>query len=56
MMFLKDDMQCDGVEATRKIREMEKEHQCKVRLPIVALTADVQQSARETCINAGMDA
>ncbi|KAI7876513.1 hypothetical protein K492DRAFT_210311 [Lichtheimia hyalospora FSU 10163] len=47
---------CDGVEATKKIREIEQERQCTVRFPIVALTADVQLSARETCIKAGMDA
>lgn len=48
-------IQCDGVAATKRIREIEKEENRKNRLPIVALTADVQESARQICINAGMD-
>lgn len=48
---------CDGVEATKTIRKMEKEarHGNMKRLPIVALTADIQDSARAICVNAGMD-
>ncbi|KAI7900513.1 uncharacterized protein BX663DRAFT_517888 [Cokeromyces recurvatus] len=46
---------CDGVAATKKIREIEDEEKRTSRLPIVALTADVQESARHICINAGMD-
>ncbi|KAI8141207.1 hypothetical protein BJV82DRAFT_518864 [Fennellomyces sp. T-0311] len=44
---------CDGVEATRKIRQLE--YQSNGRLPIIALTADVQATARDVCVNAGMD-
>ncbi|KAG0194465.1 hypothetical protein DFQ28_010548, partial [Apophysomyces sp. BC1034] len=46
---------CDGVEATKRIRELEKVEDRPTSFPIVALTADVQESARKTCINAGMD-
>ncbi|CDH52356.1 histidine kinase [Lichtheimia corymbifera JMRC:FSU:9682] len=46
---------CDGVEATKTIRRNEKEQNMKKRLPIVALTADIQDSARAICVNAGMD-
>ncbi|KAI7875713.1 CheY-like protein [Lichtheimia hyalospora FSU 10163] len=46
---------CDGVEATKIIRKNEKEQNSKKRLPIVALTADIQDSARAICVNAGMD-
>ncbi|KAI9497057.1 hypothetical protein BDB00DRAFT_868895 [Zychaea mexicana] len=47
---------CDGVEATKKIREMEMANDERpTRLPIIALTADIQDSAREYAISAGMD-
>lgn len=47
---------CDGIEATRQIRKLEQEQTSNgSRLPIIALTADVQISARDTCVNAGMD-
>lgn len=82
---------CDGVEATRKIRQLESSNNVESssssststttttttdlascssslsstsstacpptpqRLPIVALTADVQTTARDVCVNAGMD-
>ncbi|KAI8140084.1 hypothetical protein BJV82DRAFT_715928 [Fennellomyces sp. T-0311] len=47
---------CDGVEAAKTIRKIESEgdNQHK-RLPIVTLTADIQDSARKVCMNAGMD-
>ncbi|KAI8640598.1 hypothetical protein BD408DRAFT_347795 [Parasitella parasitica] len=44
---------CDGVEATKRIRAFESG--TSSRLPIVALTADIQSSAKEVCFNAGMD-
>ncbi|KAG0808632.1 hypothetical protein G6F20_009421 [Rhizopus arrhizus] len=44
---------CDGVEATKRIRSLEKKTGC--RLPIVALTADIQASAKQVCVDAGMD-
>ena len=43
----------DGLEATRRIREIE---QNASRVPIIALTADVLAGDRESCIEAGMDA
>ncbi|KAI8987483.1 hypothetical protein BDF20DRAFT_850535 [Mycotypha africana] len=46
---------CDGVAATKQIREIEKEEGRTYRFPIVALTADVQESAKQICISAGMD-
>lgn len=46
---------CDGVEATKRIREREKQEGVEVRFPIVALTADVQESAKKICLKAGMD-
>ncbi|KAL7318610.1 Chk1 protein kinase, variant 2 [Mucor circinelloides] len=44
---------CDGVEATKRIRAFE--IGTNSRLPIVALTADIQSSAKDVCFNAGMD-
>ncbi|OBZ88971.1 Peroxide stress-activated histidine kinase mak2 [Choanephora cucurbitarum] len=46
---------CDGVAAAKRIREIEISEQRATRLPIVALTADVQESAKHICMNAGMD-
>ncbi|KAI9307663.1 hypothetical protein BJ944DRAFT_261543 [Cunninghamella echinulata] len=46
---------CDGVEATKRIRALESQSSYTHRLPIIALTADVQASAREICMNAKMD-
>ena len=43
----------DGFEATRKIREAEK--QSNTRIPVVALTANAMQQDRDECLNAGMD-
>ncbi|KAI8334832.1 hypothetical protein EDC96DRAFT_525188 [Choanephora cucurbitarum] len=44
---------CDGVEATKRIRTYELG--TGSRLPIVALTADIQASARQISVDAGMD-
>jgi signal transduction histidine kinase/CheY-like chemotaxis protein len=44
----------DGLEATRRIRAIEAEHN-DVRTPIVALTANVSTEDREACLAAGMD-
>ncbi len=44
----------DGFEATRRIREREKEKRCS-RTPIVALTANAYESDREKCLGVGMD-
>jgi CheY-like chemotaxis protein len=44
----------DGLEATRRIREIEKS-EGRARTPVVALTADAMDSEREHCLSAGMD-
>lgn len=45
--------QMDGVETTKRIREMEKE--TNAHTPIVALTADAMAGVRESLIEKGMD-
>jgi CheY-like chemotaxis protein/anti-sigma regulatory factor (Ser/Thr protein kinase) len=44
----------DGLEATRRIRAIEAEHN-DMRTPIVALTANVSAEDRDACLTAGMD-
>jgi CheY-like chemotaxis protein len=44
----------DGLEATRRIRAMEAEHN-GMRTPIVALTANASAEDRDACLAAGMD-
>ncbi|KAI7851131.1 hypothetical protein BDC45DRAFT_572219 [Circinella umbellata] len=46
---------CDGVEATKTLRKTEEDQNYNIRLPIIALTADVQSTAQEICLGAGMD-
>jgi len=43
----------DGLEATRKIREIEEES--NKHIPIIALTASIMKEDRENCIKADMD-
>lgn len=45
----------DGLEATVKIREIERLANLAVRTPIVALTANVMDNDREKCLSYGMD-
>ncbi|KAF9571424.1 hypothetical protein EC968_000639 [Mortierella alpina] len=53
----------DGLAATKKVRALEaefaQEHKDEamsyMRIPIVGLSADIQQSTKESCIKAGMD-
>ncbi|KAK3842567.1 MAG: hypothetical protein J3R72DRAFT_128163 [Linnemannia gamsii] len=50
----------DGVQATQQIRLLEREHAAEVkgpvpRLPIVAVSADIQETARKACLNSGME-
>lgn len=44
----------DGLEAIRRIREMEKEKGMR-RVPIISLTANALAEDRKTCIDAGAD-
>lgn len=45
----------DGLEATVKIREIEKNQSVSQRTPIIALTANTMDNDREKCISYGMD-
>lgn len=44
----------DGIEATRRIRRIEKEKDLG-RTPIIAMTAHVREQDKEKCLKAGMD-
>tara|TARA_R110000868_G_scaffold70902_3_gene208171 strand:+ start:11443 stop:15720 length:4278 start_codon:yes stop_codon:yes gene_type:complete len=44
----------DGIEATRRIRDLEARNGCR-RIPIIAATAHAFQEDRQKCISAGMD-
>ncbi|MBX9768987.1 MAG: response regulator [Bdellovibrionales bacterium] len=46
--------QMDGLEASRKIRELETQ-QSRKRTPIVAMTANAMKGDRERCLSHGMD-
>ncbi len=48
---------CDGLEATRKIRELESNLVPSITKPlvIIAMTAGVLKGDREKCIASGMD-
>ncbi|KAF9181697.1 hypothetical protein BGZ51_005252 [Haplosporangium sp. Z 767] len=53
----------DGLAATKKLRALEaemahdqtEEGKAPIRIPIVGLSADIQQTTKESCIKAGMD-
>lgn len=45
----------DGYEASRRIRNLEKDAGGESRIPIIALTANAMQGDRQKCLNAGMD-
>lgn len=43
----------DGLEATKAIRELEREDAKKI--PIIAMTANAFEEDRKACLDAGMD-
>lgn len=45
----------DGLEATVKIREVEKNNGIEKRTPIIALTANTMDNDKEKCMSYGMD-
>ena len=45
----------DGIEATKEIRKLEKTSENNRHMPIIALTANVQQGIEQLCNEAGMD-
>ncbi|TDL28897.1 histidine kinase [Rickenella mellea] len=46
---------CDGIEACKKIRVAESKRKTSIALPIVALSADCQESTKQLCLSAGMN-
>lgn len=44
----------DGVEATKRLRQMEKDKGA-ARMPVIAMTAHAMESDREMCLKSGMD-
>jgi PAS domain S-box-containing protein len=45
----------DGLEATRRIRQIEQSTSATLRIPIIALTAEAIAGDRERCLASGMD-
>ncbi|KAI0325627.1 histidine kinase [Cubamyces sp. BRFM 1775] len=46
---------CDGVEACKRLRIIEGKRKVPILLPIVALSADCQESTKQLCLSAGMN-
>ncbi|TFK57700.1 histidine kinase [Heliocybe sulcata] len=46
---------CDGVEAAKRLRLLESKRRVATILPIVALSADCQESTKQLCLSAGMN-
>lgn len=46
---------CDGVEAAKRLRSLEAKCKTPYTLPIVALSADCQDSTKKLCLSAGMN-
>ncbi|RPD81571.1 histidine kinase [Lentinus tigrinus ALCF2SS1-7] len=46
---------CDGVEACKRLRILEGKRKVPILLPIVALSADCQESTKQLCLSAGMN-
>ncbi|RDX43976.1 histidine kinase [Lentinus brumalis] len=46
---------CDGVEACKRLRVLEGKRKVPVLLPIVALSADCQESTKQLCLSSGMN-
>ncbi|KAL4069355.1 STKc type histidine kinase, partial [Scleroderma citrinum] len=46
---------CDGVEATRRLRKLESTRCPNTSLPVVALSADAQESTKQFCLSVGMN-
>ncbi|KAF7319894.1 Histidine kinase [Mycena kentingensis (nom. inval.)] len=47
---------CDGVEAAKRLRHLEQKRKAPISLPIIALSADCQESTKQLCLSAGMNA
>lgn len=47
---------CDGIDACKRIRLLEGRNKVTTTLPIVALSADCQESTKQLCLSAGMNA
>ena len=45
----------DGIEATKKIRNWEKQEQIQKKTQIIAMTANIVKSEIERCLISGMD-
>ncbi|KAI0367509.1 histidine kinase [Pilatotrama ljubarskyi] len=46
---------CDGVEACKRLRILEGKRRVPILLPIVALSADCQESTKQLCLSSGMN-